>query len=68
MEKLRERLALEAELLERIDNNRATPGCEEISADLEREIIERELADLALSSEPEPAFALLRRSTHRKSG
>jgi len=66
MENLRERLALEAELLERIEKNRDTPGCEELSADLEREIIERELAELARSSEPEPAFALLRRSSRRR--
>lgn len=65
MENLRERLALEAELLERIDRDRETPGCEQLSADLEREIIERELAELARSSEPEPAYALLRRNRRR---
>lgn len=62
MENLRDRLALEAELLERIGRDRETPGCEEVSAELEREIIERELADLERTSEPDPALVLRRRA------
>lgn len=62
MENLRDRLALEAELLERIGRDRETPGCEEVSAELEREIIERELAELERTSEPEAALVLRRRA------
>ncbi len=62
MENLRDRLALEAELLETIGRNRETPGCEEVSAELEREIIQRELAELERAAEPEPALILRRRA------
>jgi hypothetical protein len=43
---LKERLQLEYEILERIDENREEAGMEEVSAEVERAIIERELADL----------------------
>lgn len=65
MENLKDRLALEAELLERIGRDRETPGCEEVSAGLEREIIDRELAELERAAEPEPALVLLRRRASR---
>ncbi len=65
MENLKERLALEAALLERIGSDRETPGCEEIAAGLEREIIERELAEIERASTPEPAFVLRRRQQNR---
>lgn len=65
MENLKERLALEAALLERIGNDRETPGCEEVAAELEREIIKRELAEIERLSNPEPALVLRRRQRNR---
>jgi hypothetical protein len=63
MENLKDRLALEAELLDRIERDRETPGCEEISSNLEREIIDRELAELARAAEPEPVLVRRRRAS-----
>lgn len=43
---LRERLQLEYEILERIEQSREEAGTEEVSEDVEQAIIERELAEL----------------------
>lgn len=55
---LKERLQLEYEILEKIDNS---PTTEEVSEEIERAIIERELAELERQAAPEEALVLVRR-------
>lgn len=60
---LNERLQLEMEILERLDRIRSLEETEVLSEDIEKEIIERELAELEKQLEPEPAL-VLRRKRH----
>lgn len=60
---LNERLQLEMEILERLDRIRSLEEREEVSEDIEKAIIERELAELEKELEPEPAL-VLRRKRH----
>jgi len=59
---LNERLQLEMEILERLDRIRSLEETE-VSEDIEKAIIERELAELEKQLEPEPAL-VLRRKRH----
>ncbi len=59
---LRERLQLEYEIIERIDQSREQSGAEEVSEDVERAIIERELAELEKQTQGEGALVLRRRN------
>ncbi len=54
---LNERLQLEMEILERLDRIRSLEETE-VSEDIEKAIIERELAELEKELEPEPALVL----------
>lgn len=54
---LNERLQLEMEILERLDRIRSLEETE-VSEDIEKAIIERELAELEKQLEPEPALVL----------
>lgn len=58
---LNERLQLEMEILERLDRIRSLEETEVLSEDIEKEIIERELAELEEQLEPEPALVLRRK-------
>ena len=58
---LRERLQLEYEIIERIDQSRDQAGAEELSEDVERAIIERELAELEKHSQGEEVLVRLRK-------
>ncbi len=58
---LKERLQLEYEILERIDSARTSAGDEEAAEELERAIIERELAELEKHTQSEPALVPVRR-------
>ncbi len=58
---LNERLQLEMEILERLDRIRGLEEQGEVSEDIERAIIERELAELESQMEPEPALVLRRK-------
>lgn len=60
---LSERLQLEMEILERLDRIRTLEAEGEVSEDIERTIIERELAELESQVELEPAL-VLRRKRH----
>ncbi|MFZ5929018.1 MAG: hypothetical protein ACOYX1_16395 [Acidobacteriota bacterium] len=55
---LNERLQLEMEILERLDRIRSLEEREDVSEDVEKAIIERELAELEKELEPEPALVL----------
>jgi 5'-3' exonuclease len=55
---LNERLQLEKEILERLDRIRSLEEREEVAEDIEREILDRELAELEKDLEPEPALVL----------
>ncbi|GIU77815.1 MAG: hypothetical protein KatS3mg005_1053 [Bryobacteraceae bacterium] len=57
---LNERLQLEMEILERLDRIRSLEETE-VSEDIEKAIIERELAELEKQLEPEPALVLRRK-------
>ncbi len=57
---LNERLQLEMEILERLDRIRSLEETE-VSEDIEKAIIERELAELEKELEPEPALVLRRK-------
>ncbi len=57
---LNERLQLEMEILERLDKIRSLEETE-VSEDIEKAIIERELAELEKELEPEPALVLRRK-------
>ncbi len=59
---LKERLQLEMEILERLEKIRSLEEGE-VSEDIERAIIERELAELESQAEPEPAL-VLRKNRH----
>lgn len=58
---LKERLQLEYEILERLDQSREETGSEEMSEDVERAIIERELAELEKQTQGEEVLVLRRR-------
>lgn len=58
---LKERLQLEYEILERLDQSREQTGSEEVSEDVERAIIERELAELEKQTQGEEVLVLRRR-------
>lgn len=58
---LKERLQLEYELLERIDQSREQAGAEDVSEDVERAIIERELAELEKQTQGDSVLVLRRR-------
>ena len=58
---LKERLQLEYELLERIDESREQGGAEEVSEEVERAIIERELAELEKQQAQSEGVLVLRR-------
>jgi hypothetical protein len=60
---LNERLQLEMEILERLDRIRSLEEREKVSEDIEREILDRELAELEKDLEPEPAL-VLRKKRH----
>lgn len=55
---LSERLQLEMEILERLDRIRTLEAEGEVSEDIEKTIIERELAELESHMELEPALVL----------
>ncbi|MEJ5368402.1 MAG: hypothetical protein WHT08_08800 [Bryobacteraceae bacterium] len=57
---LSERLQLEMEILERLDKIRSLEEGE-VSEEIEKAIIERELAELEAQAEPEPALVLRRK-------
>jgi hypothetical protein len=59
---LNERLQLEMEILERLEKIRSLEEGE-VSEDIEKAIIERELAELESQAEPEPVL-VLRRKRH----
>lgn len=58
---LKERLQLEYELLERIDQSREQSGAEDVSEDVERAIIERELAEIEKQTQSDSVLVLRRR-------
>lgn len=58
---LKERLQLEYEILERLDQARNDAGAEEVSEDVERAIIERELAEIEKHEQDEHVLVLRRR-------
>jgi len=58
---LSERLQLEMEILERLDRIRSLEETGEVSEDIEKAIIERELAELESQMETEPALVLRRK-------
>ncbi|GEM_PF-2409002 len=58
---LRERLQLEYEILDRIDQSRRDESPEGVSEELERAIIERELADLEKLSHVDEALVRRKR-------
>jgi len=58
---LRERLQLECEILDKIDQCRTGESAEEISEELERAIIERELAELEKVSRADEVLVLRKR-------
>lgn len=60
---LNERLQLEMEILERLDRIRSLEDTGDVPEDIEKAIIERELAGLEKQLEPEPAL-VLRRKRH----
>jgi hypothetical protein len=60
---LNERLQLEMEILERLDRIRSLEEREKVSEDIEKEILDRELAELEKDLEPEPAL-VLRKKRH----
>jgi len=57
---LNERLQLEMEILERLEKIRSLEEGE-VSEDIEKAIIERELAELESQAEPEPVLVLRRK-------
>jgi hypothetical protein len=58
---LKERLQLEYELLERIDQSREQTGTGDVTEDVERAIIERELAELEKQTQGDSVLVLRRR-------
>lgn len=60
---LKDRLELEREILEKIEQSRDGSAEQDYEA-LERAIIERELAELEEQVEPEPEHVLVRRRKH----
>ncbi|MBI4889880.1 MAG: hypothetical protein HY821_04590 [Acidobacteria bacterium] len=58
---LKERLQLEYEILDRLDSARTSAGEEEVTEELERAIIEHELAELEKHTQAEPILVPVRR-------